>query len=104
MPPPAAAARQESPGGGLPWEGRGTRGGDVPVVPPLWHQPLRGPRGIPGEGAGKQVFVNSSCHMREKHQAPAARSLVTGKNKIERALPDNLPPARVRRPARAGTR
>lgn len=50
------------------------------------------------------MFVNSSCHMREKHQAPAARSLVTGKNKIKRALPNNPPLAWDPCPARAGTR
>lgn len=61
--PPAAAAGQENPGGGLPWEG-------TSLLPtPAALQPPQGPRGIPGEGAEKQVFVNSFCHMHEKHQA-----------------------------------
>lgn len=62
--PPAAAAGQENPGGGFPWEG-------TSLLPtPAALQPPQGPRGIPGEGAEKQVFVNSSCHMHEKRQAP----------------------------------
>lgn len=61
--PPAAAAGQENPGGGLPWEGTSLL--PTPAAP----QSPQGPRGIPGEGAEKQVFVNSSCHMHEKCQA-----------------------------------
>lgn len=55
-------------------------GGGVILLPPLFQPPLKHhspcwaphAQGIPGEGAGKQVFVNSSCHMREKHQATSS--------------------------------
>lgn len=91
---------QESPGGGLPWEG-------ASLLPPaITSQPPWGPQGIPREGGGKQVFVNSSCHMHEKCQAPAARSLATGKNKIKRPPQQSPPPPAARDPcpAHAGTR
>lgn len=72
---------REALGDGSPGAGKGPRirGGGI-LLPPLFQSPLKhrspcwAPRaqGIPGEGAGKQVFVNSSRHMREKHQATSS--------------------------------
>lgn len=83
-----------------PWEGSPGRGEGpmegCPCCPPSGTAAPAGPPGIPGEGAGKQVFVNSSRHMHEKRQAPAAQSLATGKNKIQGPprQPHHTPPPR----------